>query len=155
MDAKEAIEILRHVRMSAQDSIHMITNDKYLKAELVAEVEADTIAIEALEKAPALEVENARLEKYNNTLIADNNLLHNELVEIKHKMETFEAENARLREKETPKEPIMKEGNNRDLFCSICGARVSDVADRIINSDNLQKYCGVCGQKLDWLSDKE
>ena len=71
------------------------------------------------------------------------------------KVETLEAENARLREKETPKEPIMKEGNNRDLFCSICGARVSDVADRIINSDNLQKYCGVCGQKLDWSSDKE
>ena len=71
------------------------------------------------------------------------------------KVETLEAENARLREKETPKKPIMKEGNNRDLFCSICGARVSDVADRIINSDNLQKYCGVCGQLLDWSSDKE
>ena len=76
-------------------------------------------------------------------------------IEALEKVETLEAENARLREKETPKEPIMKEGNNRDLFCSICGARVSDVADRIINSDNLQKYCGVCGQKIDWSTDKE
>ena len=76
-------------------------------------------------------------------------------IEALEKVEALYEENARLRKKETPKEPIMKEGNNRDLFCSICGARVSDVADRIINSDNLQKYCGVCGQKLDWLSDKE
>ena len=80
---------------------------------------------------------------------------HELAVEALEKVPTLEAENARLREKETPKEPIMKEGNNRDLFCSICGARVSDVADRIINSDNLQKYCGVCGQLLDWSSDKE
>ena len=72
----------------------------------------------------------------------------------------MQADEARLAavealEKQVPKKPIMKEGNNRDLFCSICGARVSDVADRIINSDNLQKYCGVCGQLLDWSSDKE
>ena len=50
MDAKEAIEVLRHMRMSAQDSVRTITNDRYLKEELVAEVEADTIAISALEK---------------------------------------------------------------------------------------------------------
>ena len=147
MDAKEAIEILRHVRMSAQDSIHMITNDKYLKAELVAEVEADTIAIEALEKAPALEVENARLEKYNNTLIADNNLLHNELVEIKHKMETFEAENARLREKETPKAIKQRTYNFRGEEVGVCPNN-----HKVEIYDN---YCHICGQKLDWSSDKE
>ena len=80
---------------------------------------------------------------------------HELAVEAFEKVEALETENARLREKETPKRIMMKEGNNRDLFCSICGARVSDVADKIINKDTLQKYCGVCGQKLDWSSDKE
>ena len=99
-------------------------------------------AIEYMKKARSLHVERYRdSEKIG---------LYNNVIDALEKVETLEAENARLRGKETPKEPIMKEGNNRDLFCSICGARVSDVADRIINSDNLQKYCGVCGQKLDW-----
>ena len=119
MDAKEAIIIIKSIRIDTKDYY-----DKhkgfYPKEQEENDLVGIDLAISALEK-----------------------------------VETLEAENARLRERETPKEPIMKEGNNRDLFCSICGARVSDVADRIINSDNLQKYCGVCGQKLDWSSDKE
>ena len=64
------------------------------------------------------------------------------------KVETLEAENARLREKETPKEPrYVKEG---DAYCPICGDSVNAwLGDEFIS----YKFCSNCGQAIK--NDKE
>lgn len=135
MDTKEVIEIL--AKMQNYDSKR--------------NVEALEIAISALEKVPVLEVENARLQKYNDTLIADNNLLRNELdaqdllaheddIEFAE-MEHLKKENARLREKETPKVPVKYNNFNRCPNCE----------EGLLPKQN---FCDDCGQKLDWSSDK-
>ena len=67
MDAKEAIKLLKGEPVFLNDFPE------------VKRRQAARLAISALEKVPALEAENERLEKYNDTLIADNNLLMNEL----------------------------------------------------------------------------
>ena len=68
------------------------------------------------------------------------------------KVETIEAENARLREKQTPKEPINKdlchydEGSlciHFEHYCPVCKHLVESVYD----------YCGFCGQAIK--NDKE
>lgn len=68
-------------------------------------------------------------------------------VEALEKVETLEAENARLREKETPKEPYSQEWaefDTKEGVCN-CGWLIRDS----------QRYCPDCGQKLDWSSDKK
>ena len=69
------------------------------------------------------------------------------------KVETLEAENARLREKETPKEPIyVKEG---DAYCPICGDSVNAwLGDQFISDEFISyKFCSNCGQAIK--NDKE
>ena len=63
--------------------------------------------------------------------------------EALEKVETLEAENARLREKETPKEPrYVKEG---DAYCPICGDNVNEwLGDEFIS----YKFCPDCGQAI-------
>ena len=69
-------------------------------------------------------------------------------VEALEKVETLEAENARLREKETPKEPrYVKEGY---AYCPICGDNVNQwFGDEFIS----YKFCPNCGQPIK--NDKE
>lgn len=67
MDAKEAIEQFNKYKNAG------FNNYAQPKGEAIM------LAFEALEKVEALEAENARLQKYNDTLIADNNLLRNDL----------------------------------------------------------------------------
>ena len=64
------------------------------------------------------------------------------------KVETLEAENARLREKETPKEArYVKEGY---AYCPICGDNVNEwLGDEFIS----YKFCSNCGQAIK--NDKE
>ena len=59
------------------------------------------------------------------------------------KVETLEAENARLRAKEIPKEPRhVKEGH---AYCPTCGDNVNEwLGDEFI----YYKYCGNCGQAI-------
>ena len=69
------------------------------------------------------------------------------------KVETLEAENARLREKETPKEPrYVKEG---DAYCPICGDSVNAwLGDQFISDEFISyKFCSNCGQAIK--NDKE
>ena len=69
------------------------------------------------------------------------------------KVETLEAENARLREKETPKEPrYVKEG---DAYCPICGDSVNAwLGDEFISDEFISyKFCSNCGQAIK--NDKE
>ena len=58
------------------------------------------------------------------------------------KVETLEAENARLKEKETPKEPVKYNNFHRCPSCE----------EGLLPKQN---FCDECGQKLDWSSDKE
>lgn len=168
MDAKEAIERLNEFVWQQANgySIH-IANGGQDNDEFELLMDDLRLAISALEKVPVLEAESVRLQKYNDTLIADNNLLRNELdaqdllahdddiefAEIKHKMETLEAENARLREKETPKEPTNKftdiDEQGFEVECGGCPNCKMEV-----NFDD-NEYCPYCGQKLNWSSDKE
>ena len=64
-------------------------------------------------------------------------------IEALEKVETLEAENARLREKQTPKEPrYVKEGY---AYCPICGDNVNQwLGDEFIN----YKFCPECGQAI-------
>ena len=59
------------------------------------------------------------------------------------KVETLEAENVRLREKETPKEPrYVKEGY---AYCPNCGDNVNQwLGDEFIS----YKFCSNCGQAI-------
>ena len=69
------------------------------------------------------------------------------------KVETLEAENARLREKEVPKEPrYVKEG---DAYCPICGDSVNAwLGDEFISDEFISyKFCSNCGQAIK--NDKE
>ena len=78
---------------------------------------------------------------------------HELAVEAFKKVETLEAENARLREKETPKEPIyVKEG---DAYCPICGDSVNAwLGDEFISDEFISyKFCSNCGQAIK--NDKE
>ena len=59
------------------------------------------------------------------------------------KVETLEAENARLREKETPKKPKYI---NNGCNCQCCDRRLPDA---------ILQCCPYCGQRIDWTSDKE
>ena len=63
------------------------------------------------------------------------------------KVETLEAENVRLREKETPKAIKQRAYNFRGEEVGVCPNN-----HRVQVYDN---YCHICGQKLDWASDKE
>ena len=63
------------------------------------------------------------------------------------KVETLEAENARLREKETPKAIKQRAYNFRGEEVGVCPNN-----HKVQVYDN---YCHICGQKLDWSSDKE
>lgn len=74
-------------------------------------------------------------------------------IEALEKVETLEAENARLREKETPKEPrYVKEG---DAYCPICGDSVNAwLGDEFISDEFISyKFCSNCGQAIK--NDKE
>lgn len=57
------------------------------------------------------------------------------------RVETLKAENARLREKETPKVPVKY---NNFHICPNC--------EEVLLPK--QNFCDECGQKLDWSSDK-
>ena len=63
------------------------------------------------------------------------------------KVETLEAENARLREKETAKKFIKKQPYMSVLHCPTCNDMVSE--------KQAPHYCPECGQHFDWSSDKE
>ena len=66
------------------------------------------------------------------------------------KVETLEAENARLREKETPKEPrYVKEGY---AYCPNCGDNVNEWLE-YQNEFISYKFCSNCGQAIK--NDKE
>ena len=68
-------------------------------------------------------------------------------VEALEKVPALEAENARLREKETPKAISKRAYNFRGETVGICPNN-----HKVEIYDN---YCHICGQKLDWSSDKE
>ena len=117
MDAKEAIEIIKSIRIDTKDYY-----DKhkgfYPKEQEENDLVGIDLAISALEK-----------------------------------VETLEAENARLREKETPKEPrYVKEG---DAYCPICGDSVNAwLGDEFISDEFISyKFCSNCGQAIK--NDKE
>ena len=64
------------------------------------------------------------------------------------KVETLEAENARLREKETPKEPI-------DYKCPCCGESVFlKTRAGWYQVEHHLKVCEKCCQKIDWSSEE-
>ena len=71
-------------------------------------------------------------------------------IEALEKVETLEAENARLREKETPKEPrYVKEGY---AYCPNCGDNVNEWLE-YQNEFISYKFCSNCGQAIN--NDKE
>ena len=64
------------------------------------------------------------------------------------KVETLEAENARLREKETPKEPV-------DYKCPCCGESVFlKTRAGWYQVEHHLKVCEKCCQKIDWSSEE-
>lgn len=67
--------------------------------------------------------------------------------EALEKVPVLEAENERLREKETPKAISKRTYNFRGEEVGICPNN-----HKVAIYDN---YCPICGQKLDWSSDKE
>ena len=69
-------------------------------------------------------------------------------IDALEKVETLEAENARLKEKETPKEPRhVKEGY---AYCPTCGDNANEwLGDELIS----YKFCSNCGQAIK--NDKE
>ena len=68
------------------------------------------------------------------------------------KVETLEAENVRLRERETPKEPIRKEGAR---LCPNCNHYIGNLAydSRCGYTYKPTNYCSGCGQAIK--NDKE
>ena len=72
---------------------------------------------------------------------------HKMAISALEKVETLEAENARLREKETPKAIKQRAYNFRGEEVGVCPNN-----HKVEIYDN---YCHICGQKLDWPSDKE
>lgn len=70
----------------------------------------------------------------------------NEAISALEKVETLEAENARLREKETPKEPT------KDGRCYKCTCGYPLYSGKAFA--NREKFCSRCGQAIDWSSDK-
>lgn len=63
------------------------------------------------------------------------------------KVPVLEVENARLREKETPKEPT------KDGRCYKCTCGYPLYSGKAFA--NREKFCSRCGQAIDWSSDKE
>ena len=93
-------------------------------------------AIEYMKKARSLHVERYRdSEKIG---------LYNNAIDALEKVETLEAENARLREKETPKEPINKE---MELMCPNCNEVLMIECD-FGQEISMPKHCWACGQAI-------
>ena len=67
-------------------------------------------------------------------------------VEALEKVPTLEAENARLRERETPKKPT------KDGRCYKCTCDYPLYSGKAFA--NREKFCSRCGQAIDWSSDK-
>ena len=69
---------------------------------------------------------------------------HKMAISALEKVETLEAENARLREKETPKKPV-------DYKCPCCGESVFlETRAGWYQVEHHLKVCEKCGQKIDW-----
>ena len=74
---------------------------------------------------------------------------HKMAISALEKVETLEAENARLRERETPKEPINKE---MELMCPNCNEVLMIECD-FGQEISMPKHCWACGQAIK--NDKE
>lgn len=124
MDAKEAIKLLKGEPVFLNDFPE------------VKRKQAARLAVSALEKVEKLETENARLKVVNNRFYEDMTLYKRQIDKLVDLKESLYAENARLREKETPKALNM---NGDWLSCPTCGCNLAG---------SIPNYCRECGQRF-------